>query len=73
MWHAKNLEKGIAGSYLERYGLSKADLTGAYKRHYDAGLAAPWLWNPEKKVFLSTEDEESIKTKTDYVVDKGIG
>lgn len=73
MWHAKNLEKGIAGSYLERYGLSKADLTGAYQRHYDAGLAAPWLWNPEKKVFLSTEDEESIKTKADYVVDKGIG
>jgi len=73
MWHAKNLEKGIAGSYLERYGLSKADLTGVYKRHYDAGLAATWLWNPEKKVFLSTEDEESIKTKADYVIDKGIG
>ncbi|MCY9135109.1 glycosyl hydrolase family 18 protein [Bacillus atrophaeus] len=73
MWHAKNLEKGIAGSYLERYGLSKADLKGAYTRYYDSALAAPWLWNDEKKVFLSTEDEESIETKADYVIEKGIG
>ncbi|MFN2746512.1 glycosyl hydrolase family 18 protein [Bacillus sp. z60-18] len=73
MWHAKNLENGIAGSYLERYGLSEADLTGAYTRQYDKTLAAPWLWNEEKKVFLSAEDEESIEKKADYVVAKGIG
>ncbi|MDI1459758.1 glycosyl hydrolase family 18 protein [Catellatospora sp. KI3] len=78
MWHAKNLENGIAGSYRAAYGLTPAtdpndNLTGTYVRNYSATLAAPWLWNATKKVFLSTEDEQSIGAKADYVVNKGIG
>lgn len=78
MWHAKNLEKGIWGSYAEAYGLNPATdpsdkLTGAYTRHYDSVAVAPWLWNAEKRVFLSTEDKESINVKADYVIDKEIG
>ena len=78
MWHAKNLEKGIWGSYADAYGL-KPDtdpsdaLTGTYTRYYDDVAVAPWLWNEEKKVFLSTEDKESITTKAQYVIDQGIG
>ncbi|GAA3073323.1 glycosyl hydrolase family 18 protein [Streptomyces olivoverticillatus] len=48
-------------------------LTGSYVRNYDATLTAPWLWNAEKKVFLSTEDEQSVKAKAQYVIDKGLG
>jgi chitinase len=78
MWHAKNLEKGIAGSYAGVYGLNPATdpedkLTGTYTRHYDSTLVAPWLWNAEKKVFLSTEDEQSLGTKADYVLNNGLG
>lgn len=78
MWHAKNLENGIAGSYRAAYGLTPATdpadtLTGTYARNYSSALVAPWLWNAGKKVFLSTEDEQSIGTKADYVVNKGIG
>ncbi|MCS0639729.1 glycosyl hydrolase family 18 protein [Streptomyces sp. LP05-1] len=74
MWHAKNLEKGVTGDYLARYGFAAGTkLTGSYVRKYDATLAAPWLWNAEKKVFLSTEDEQSVGAKADYVVDRGIG
>lgn len=74
MWHAKNLEKGIAGDYLASYGFpANTQLTGTYVRKYDSTLVAPWLWNAQKKVFLSTEDEQSVKAKADYVVDKGIG
>ncbi|OEJ27887.1 chitinase [Streptomyces agglomeratus] len=74
MWHAKNLEKGVVGDYVTKYGFpSDTKLTGTYARKYDATLVAPWLWNAEKKVFLSTEDEQSVKAKADYVVDKGIG
>ncbi|ALG11923.1 chitinase [Kibdelosporangium phytohabitans] len=77
MWHAKNLENGITPDYLEAYGLDPSDpknqLTGVYDRHYDATLVAPWLWNDRKKVFLTTEDEESLTTKVKYVKDKGIG
>ncbi|WP_030775409.1 chitinase C-terminal domain-containing protein [Streptomyces sp. NRRL F-2664] len=74
MWHAKNLEKGIVGDYVTRYGFpANTSLTGTYARKYDSTLVAPWLWNAQKKVFLSTEDEQSVAAKADYVVDRGIG
>ncbi|MEU0131826.1 chitinase C-terminal domain-containing protein [Streptomyces sp. NPDC006289] len=74
MWHAKNLEKGVVGDYVTRYGFpASTKLTGTYARNYDSTLVAPWLWNAQKKVFLSTEDEQSVAAKADYVVDKGIG
>ncbi|WP_121703035.1 chitinase C-terminal domain-containing protein [Streptomyces sp. E5N298] len=74
MWHAKNLEKGIVGDYVTDYGFpADTKLTGTYARKYDSTLVAPWLWNAEKKVFLSTEDEQSVGAKADYVVDRGIG
>ncbi|MBH9576245.1 chitinase C-terminal domain-containing protein [Inhella proteolytica] len=78
MWHAMNLAQGKAGSYLAAYGLTPASdpedrLTGTYARHYDATLVAPWLWNAQKKVFLSTEDEQSVAVKAQYVADKGLG
>ncbi|MEU9256397.1 chitinase C-terminal domain-containing protein [Streptomyces sp. NPDC048270] len=74
MWHAKNLEKGIVGDYVTKYGFpANTTLTGTYARKYDATLVAPWLWNAQKKVFLSTEDEQSVAAKADYVVNRGIG
>ncbi|MBU8900308.1 chitinase C-terminal domain-containing protein [Corallococcus sp. M34] len=78
MWHAKNLQAGLQGSYVTAYGLDPVNdptdkLTGTYVRSYSASLVAPWLWNATKKVFLSTEDEESIAVKAQYVVDRGIG
>ncbi|MCQ4166249.1 glycosyl hydrolase family 18 protein [Tahibacter harae] len=78
MWHAKNLENGILPTYLAAYGLDPVNdpadqLSGSYVRHYDATLAAPWLWNAQKKVFISTEDEVSTAAKADYIAGKGIG
>lgn len=78
MWHAMNLAQGRPGSYLAAYGLNPAanpadQLTGSYTRHYDATLVAPWLWNAQKQVFLSTEDEQSLGAKAQYVADRGIG
>ncbi|WP_104036235.1 chitinase C-terminal domain-containing protein [Vibrio jasicida] len=78
MWHAKNLEKGIWGSYAQAYGLDPVNdptdkFVGSYTRHYDDVAVAPWLWNAEKSVFLSTEDKASVQVKADYVIDKEIG
>ncbi|MBL8298737.1 MAG: chitinase C-terminal domain-containing protein [Rhodanobacteraceae bacterium] len=78
MWHAKNLQQGILPTYLAAYGLDPVNdpqdaLTGTYTRHYDATLVAPWLWNAQKNVYLSTEDEQSSTTKADYIASKGIG
>lgn len=78
LWHAKNLQNGVVPSYLAAYGLTPdtdpADqLTGTYARHYDSVAVAPWLWNAQKNVFISIEDEESMGTKVDYVINQGLG
>jgi chitinase len=78
MWHAKNLERGIQGDYLTAYGLDPVNdpadrVTGTYSRNYNSTLTAPWLWNAQKRVFMSTEDEVSLAAKAKYVADKGIG
>lgn len=78
LWHVKNLQAGKLGSYLQEYGLDPANdpqdaLTGTYQRFYEQTAIAPWLWNADKKVYLSIEDEESMATKVDYVIDQGLG
>ncbi|WP_316524329.1 glycosyl hydrolase family 18 protein [Kitasatospora brasiliensis] len=76
LWHAKNLQNGIAGGYLSAYtdpGQDAGRLKGSYLEKYDPTLRASWLWNPDKKVFLSTENDASIDAKTAYVKDNGIG
>ncbi|WP_261378413.1 glycosyl hydrolase family 18 protein [Paenibacillus agilis] len=73
MWHAMNLENEIRGSYLNMFGLPQAQIVGTYNKHFDSTLVASWLWNPQKNVFLSTEDAQSITAKADYVIQKGIG
>lgn len=78
LWHTKNLAEGRSGSYLAAYGLDPANdpddrLSGSYARYYDSTAVAPWLWNAQKKVFLSIEDSESLGVKTQYVADRGLG
>ena len=78
LWHLKNLENGITPSYLAAYGLTPDTdpddrFTGSYVRHYDAVAVAPWLWNAQKSVFLSSEDEESMATKLDYIISNELG
>lgn len=83
MWHAKNLEHAASlgittlPSYGTAWGLDPNDpadvIQGKYVRYYDDKAQAPWLWNEEKKVFLSTEDEESMGHKLDYIVKRGLG
>ncbi len=78
LWHVKNLEKGVLGSYVTAYGLDPVNdpedkLVGRYTRYYDSTLVSPWLWNEETKVFLSTEDEESLDVKIQYIIDQGLG
>ncbi|WP_431784230.1 chitinase C-terminal domain-containing protein [Streptomyces chumphonensis] len=74
MWHAKNLEEGIVGDYVTQYGFpADFSLTGSYARKYSNTMESPWLWNAQKRVFLATEDEQSVRAKAQYVVDQGIG
>jgi chitinase len=38
-----------------------------YKQYWDAKAKAPYLFNSEKKVFISYDDERSVKEKCKYV------
>lgn len=78
LWHVKNLQDGKLGSYASAYGLDPVNdpqdqLVGTYTRYYENTAVAPWLWNASKNVFLSIEDEQSMTTKVDYVINQGLG
>lgn len=38
-----------------------------FTKHWDAASSAPFLFNAEKKIFITYDDERSVKIKCDYV------
>lgn len=73
LWHAKNLQDGIRPGYLPDYRVNPNQQVGGYERNFDPATQSTWLWNDAKKVFISTEDDQSIKAKAQYIADNGIG
>ncbi|MEK8227537.1 chitinase C-terminal domain-containing protein [Oerskovia sp. M15] len=72
IWHALNLQKGIAGDYAASYKVPTT-LTGSYVHHFDPVTKNEWWWNASKKVFLSGDTTQAIGAKADYVADTGLG
>ncbi|MGG7177276.1 glycosyl hydrolase family 18 protein [Clostridium paraputrificum] len=58
LWHVKNL---------------LADKNLGYQRFWDDKSKVPYVWNENKKVFLSFEDEQSMGEKMDYIVNNNLG
>ncbi|BDX07174.1 glycosyl hydrolase family 18 protein [Planctobacterium marinum] len=83
MWHAMNLMNadtlnfGAMPSYGADWGLDSNDpadiISGDYQYHYSAELGVSWLWNPQKQVFLSIEDETSLAQKLAFIIETGAG
>ena len=44
----------------------------SFVRYWDESAKAPYLWSDENRVFISYEDEESIKYKVDYIKSLGL-
>ncbi len=44
-----------------------------YQYKYDEQAQAPYLWNAEKQVFISFDDERSIKAKADWAKSANLG
>jgi chitinase len=42
-------------------------------RRWDAPAQAPFLWNAEKRVFVTYDDPESLRIKARYVRERGLG
>ncbi|MDN5205358.1 glycoside hydrolase family 18 protein [Fulvivirgaceae bacterium BMA10] len=43
-----------------------------YKRFWDESAKVPYLWNAEKKEFVTYDDPKSFKIKIDYLQEKGL-
>jgi chitinase len=48
-------------------------LQNGFQRYWDPVADVPWLYNPEKQVFVSYDDPESLKLKCKYVLDHKLG
>ncbi|UYQ94022.1 glycoside hydrolase family 18 protein [Chitinophaga horti] len=46
--------------------------TEGYVRHWDDSAKAPYLFHPDKKIFLSYDDESSVTQKCNYVKQHGL-
>jgi chitinase len=56
------------------YGAISTDFIGnGYVRYWDAAAKAPYLYNAEKKILVSYEDEESLAVKCDYILSNRLG
>jgi chitinase len=52
------------------YGAVTGSMLGhGYTRHWDKAASVPWLYNAQKRVFVSYEDPESLALKCRYVLD----
>ncbi len=67
-------EAGSTGQIIYYRTLSKycIDMNG-YTNYWDASAKAPYLWHSDSAVFISYENERSIRHKMDYVKDLGLG
>ncbi|ARA94030.1 hypothetical protein AWN76_013290 [Rhodothermaceae bacterium RA] len=54
----------LAAEYIDRNG---------FVRHWDEAARAPYLWHPDSLVFISYEDEASLREKAAYVHEHGLG
>lgn len=43
------------------------------RRYWDDNAKAPYIYDEEEKIFITYEDAESIRHKTEYVREKGMG
>lgn len=66
---ARGLNRPATGGYRGGgYTFIKDSLPGkGFERHWDKSAKAPYLWHPGQRVFISYDDEESVKEKCRYV------
>jgi len=65
----KALKERLDTRYASLAGLVGRD---GYERRWDPVAQAPFLWNGEKRIFVSYDDPESLRIKSRYVLDHGL-
>ena len=65
--------KPIPNAYAPYTSIVQTMINQGFTRYWDATASVPYLYNSEKKVFVSYEDVESIAAKCRYVRTQGLG
>lgn len=65
--------KPVPGAFAQYGNISTSMLNSGFTRYWDPAASVPYLYNPEKKMFVSYEDSESLGLKCKYVLDHKLG
>jgi chitinase len=64
--------KGMRGGGFDFLKDSLENRNG-FTKYWDTVASAPYLFNADKRIFISYDDERSIKAKCDYIKKNGLG
>jgi chitinase len=56
-----------------RYGTPASRGEGGWVRRWDSRSQAPYLWHAEKRIFVTYDDPESLRIKSRYILEHGLG
>ena len=65
--------KPVPNAFAKYGNITTTMLNNGYTRYWDPIASVPYLYNPEKKIFVSYEDPESLTLKSKYVLDHKLG
>ena len=65
--------KPIPNAFAKYGNITATMLNNGFVRYWDPIASVPYLYNPEKKIFVSYEDPESLGLKSRYVLDHKLG
>jgi chitinase len=65
--------KPVPNAYAPYSAIAGSMLDHGFARYWDSIASAPYLYNPEKHIFVSYEDAESISAKCHYVQTNKLG
>ena len=61
------------GFSLSFHAISDSLSLSDYSRYWDKDAKAPYLWNSKASTFIGYDDEESLREKSKYIKEKGLG
>jgi chitinase len=59
--------KPVPNAYAPYHAIAETMLNHGFDRYWDSKASVPYLYSPEKQIFVSYEDPESIAAKCNYV------
>ena len=65
--------KEIPNAYAPYSAISQSMIDHGFTRYWDTAASVPYLYNPDRQVFVSYEDPDSLRAKGKYVLEHKLG